>query len=496
MMTHYNEHDDFTQCRFSGHNYIWQHVIQSVNPQAGMTIILGDNGSGKSFWYHKLQQAYPAHHAIACHRNTHLMNILKQFAHFFHTPVMMGPHTVEEHAQKILDTLDVKADHYLIIDDAHWLSDEALSLLVFLTQHMALHSLRIILLGNTSLTQRLKRVNTANCYMHEIVLRPMSLKECELFIYETYQTSQDIDPVMIKRIHQATGGFPGETMKLIKDYWGELFVKKKNIDLAQVLEEHNQQYLLGNTHTVQTPVIQWSVRRVSIIVLMICVVVLFLRKYTIYSFAETPQHISDTEIDVAAMPAYDQESHTALSDATQDTDVSNPLSYDTIIAPMSSQDEARMDLPENEKPQNEEPQVASAEISSSASEDTQYNVSSSDAKDMPVVAQNIITTEKHAESIEQRMIASPDGYMVQLGIDEKNNKKSLIKIQQKIEALYVSEIIAVHTNNKEYLILVSGPFTSLDEAKAMIKSLPEDVQKHKPWVRRVRFIMQEMHSAD
>jgi len=488
MMTHYNEHDDFTQCRFSGHNYIWQHVIQSVNPQAGMTIILGDNGSGKSFWYHKLQHAYPAHHAIACHRNTHLMNILKQFAHFFHTPVMMGPHTVEEHAQKILDSLHLKTDHYLIIDDAHWLSDEALSLLVFLTQHIASHSLRIILLGNPSLMQRLKRVNTANCYMHEITLRPMSLKESELFIYETYQTSQDIDPLMMKRIHQATGGFPAETMKLIKDYWGELFVKKKNIDLAQVLEEHNQQYLLGNTHTVQTPVIRWSVRRVSIIVLMICVVVLFLRKYSIYHVTETLQHASDTEIDVAAIPGHDRESHAALSHATHDADANNPLSYDTIIAPIFSQGEARIDLPENE-----EPQVAVEKLSST-SEDAQHNALSSDVKDMPVVAQDII--EQHAESIEQRMIASPNGYMVQLGIDEKNNKKSLTKIQQKIEALYVSEIIAVHTNNKEYLILVAGPFTSLDEAKVMIKSLPEDVQKRKPWVRRVRFIMQEMHSAD
>ena len=133
-------------CHLSGRTYVWQHVLQAINPRAGMTLILGENGSGRTYWCHQLQKEYKHAYTMSCHRSTNIMNVLKQFAHFFDIPIQLEPLTVEEHVQQILSVLHVSQTYYVCIDNADWLSDDALDMLLRLAGYSEHYKIHIILL--------------------------------------------------------------------------------------------------------------------------------------------------------------------------------------------------------------------------------------------------------------------------------------------------------------------------------------------------------------
>lgn len=211
------------ECRLSGQLYFWQHVSQSLNPKAGMTLVLGENGAGKTFWYNKLQQDLPAVSTIVCQRNLTLMNLIKQFSCLYATSVPIGPHSIQEQVKLVIENFVLPKEQYLLIDDASNLSGEILSFLITLSEYHQQHNLHIILFGSSSLVQKISVANINNAYIHEIVLRPMDIKEIEAFIYTTFHTSEKIDLIMLRRIHQASGGLPKETMNLVRDSWHSLF---------------------------------------------------------------------------------------------------------------------------------------------------------------------------------------------------------------------------------------------------------------------------------
>lgn len=211
-----------SEFRLSGQEYLWQHVSQSLNPNAGMTLIIGETGTGKTFWYHKLQNELEHTETIACQRNLNLMSLIKQFACMFSTSVPLGPHAVIDQTKIILSTLSLPHTTYLLIDDATWLSSDAVNFLLHLSQHSQAHGLHIILFGTTQLLQRMTLANVNHIHIHEIALRNMNIKEIEAFISHVYVIQQPLDLSMVRRIHQASGGAPRETMKLVKDTWDSL----------------------------------------------------------------------------------------------------------------------------------------------------------------------------------------------------------------------------------------------------------------------------------
>lgn len=211
-------------CRLSGKEYLWQHVSQALNPKAILTVIEGPQGAGKTFWYERLLLEWPSARSLAVSGEMPLPHFVKQITCFYDFQLPLGPKTPAEHARHFASQWKPGRTETLLVDDAHRLHSDVLLFLMHLSLDSRMYGLRVVLLGEHALLERMHSVRPEACYWHEVMLRPMSLHELDPFIHEVYGVQQPLDSLMLRRIHQATGGWPRRTMELIRESWQDLFM--------------------------------------------------------------------------------------------------------------------------------------------------------------------------------------------------------------------------------------------------------------------------------
>lgn len=470
------------ECRLSGRTYLWQHVSQSLNPSAGMTLIIGESGSGKSFWYQKLQQELPNHDTIICQRNLSLMSLIKQLSCLFSTPVPLGPHSIVDQAKIVLSKLAFKETHYLLIDDATWLSGDALTFLIYLSQYNTSHGLNIFLFGTPQLLQRTTQANTLNLYIHEIILRGMDMKETEAFIHETYHTNEALDPIMVRRIHQASGGAPREIMKLVKDSWHALF---RPVTFTEFRSESGQ-LATQNTEpslTIQsTPTKRLTKIVSSLLLFALAAALMFIKQLAInplndfFNPKTTAQPAGGIQLELSNLAGEPE----------------------AVLAPAETN--ARIFLTE-QADLSPEAESTSEEFSPTELLISQPEVPV-DFNDMPIYLpklQEETDSESQAAQLTNLLTEpgnedwlSGNGYAIQLGLSPEDNTAILDQIQRAIPQHDNLHKICLSRAKKRVCLLMMGPYNTQSQAVSILNQLPTRlIKQEKPWIRTLKSIRNE-----
>lgn len=504
MLTAQGDEGHRDECLLSGRSYLWQHVSQSLNPQSGLTLIIGESGSGKSFWFHKLQQELNLTEAIVCKRNLSLMSLIKQFACLFQTPVPLGPHSVIDQAKIILSTLAFNEPHYLIIDNATWLSSDALIFLLHISQHNLSHNLNIILLGTPQLLQRTIIANTDNLYIHEIMLRGMDIKEIEAFIYATYHTYEPLDSVMVRRIHQAGGGAPRETMKLVKDTWHTLF----RAPIYNVTKNNNKPSGHGQSFQTSTQAqpskksIKSHVRIIISLILFALIALLMNLKNMNISTAQSsntsspiPQAQPPYQLDLPILVQEPAETNALIYLSSGDDYIAEPeltnigpqdLITPSLLTPLDIDERASAHPDDDDIDAPLPSGTTPLETTPSDDDITIPNTTPTYENAHPITPEtphNKTTTHSWLEG---------DGYTVQLGVSPHSDTSILKNIEQSLSNTPTHRVCLVRKTQHVCLLLL-GPFDGQSQATHALRQLPSSlIQQQKPWVRTLKSVRLEL----
>lgn len=452
------------ECHLSGQHYIWQLVPQSLNPKAGLTLIIGNSGSGKTFWHQRLQQSLAHCESISCQRNVNLMNLIKQFSYLYGTQPPLGPQSIEEQAQAILAHLPAAPQRYLLIDDANWLTRESLTWLLHLAKHYEEHHLSIILFGPKLLLQRVNSLNAAHTqiHTHEVHLRPLNAEEIEAFVKQTYVIHQPIAASVLRRIQHASGGSPREVMKLVQDNWSSIFCEDPPTDTTQQPPEPTS---VGSEEATisSTPRVLPFRLLLSLLLLGVILLLMLLR----HPSASAKTISTKTPGSVTAEKIQDVP-------PTQDTTSEDPLDespFNLEILTVSLEDDPTDEAEEHE------PLAPNAQDSSHVSDSPES---------LPHDVAAPTTTAWYQQP----------GYLIQVALKPKKQKMQLEALAEHYASIATPHILCVMRKEQSQCLLLLGPFAEPLDARAALKKLPPDLVKAQHcWIRTTQSLTHETLDA-
>ena len=239
------------------HEQALTNTLIELRLRRGLSVILGDIGTGKTTLSRKLIQELKARQDVLFHiildptfENEHVF--LKSLARHFDIPL---DGSSEDTSLDIRDALErflfqkgvtENKSVILIIDEAQKLSERSLEVLRVLLNYETneYKLLQLVLLGQTELHEKI--VNIPNFFdriSFKYMLNPFSLQETEEMIHfrirkAGYKARMHLflkDAIV--EIHQATQGYPRRITMLCHKALKELVMRNKSVVSAAVIED-------------------------------------------------------------------------------------------------------------------------------------------------------------------------------------------------------------------------------------------------------------------
>jgi len=344
---------------------------------------------------------------------------------------------------------------HVLIDDAHLLDAQALSLLVALSIRQ--ESWHLVLCGDASIQPKLTELqqeHQAEKLYHQIDLQPLSEAESSQFINELFkQAGVNEHPLSENKIHQLwllSNGLPG-----------------KLIELLDVEKEHRQRLKA-----------RFPLGHVAAIVLIGVALV--------FSFLYQDEAQDDDPKDVIAM---------LLEKKSQETQQDTPKGrIDKLIKESSELSQAVVGQKSNINKegkkaalapirQGSEPQLTSTELFIKAPQSQSPKVTDKNL----TPASRVTPKQSHP-----LLTAAPNEYVLQLlGVrSEKSAKAFMTRFERELNADKLN-IYQTKYKGQPWFVVVYGPFNNKNSANSEASSLGRKL-KSRPWIRPVSKIQEDI----
>lgn len=201
----------------------WEHRLEVsqhlISFSRVILLITGVDGIGKTTFKHQLLHRLEDQNIADIQANANLsMDVfLEQLAQQLNLESIENQGSSESNSASILQKMISSANHGLIVvDDAHWLPKEILSLLLYLSfqQPETETFLHVVLLGSPQIRdtiQQLQEQLGITCETHGIEIVPLSLDETIKYLQHRlqcagWQNELPFTPEIIDNIYEASGG--------------------------------------------------------------------------------------------------------------------------------------------------------------------------------------------------------------------------------------------------------------------------------------------------
>ena len=343
---------------------------------------------------------------------------------------------------------------HVLIDDAHLLDAQALSLLVALSIRQ--ESWRLVLCGDASIQPKLTELQQglpAEKLYHQIDLQPFSEAESSQFINELFkQAGVSEHPLSEQKIHQLwllSNGLPG-----------------KIIELLDVEKGHRQSLKA-----------RFPLGHVAAIVLIGVALV--------FSFLYQEEAQVDDPKDVIAL-LLEQKSQEILQD-TPKTRIDKPNKEGSVLSQAVVGQKPNTNKQANKAAlapirQDVRPQLTSSELVIKASQPLATNKDRKSAN---------LEKSKQPQS-HPLLTAAPNEYVLQLlGVrSEKSAKAFMTRFKRELNANKLN-VYQTKYKGQPWFVVVYGPFNNKNSANSEASSLGSKL-KSRPWIRPVSKIQEDI----
>ncbi len=250
------------------HEQALTNTLIELRLRRGLSVILGDIGTGKTTLSRKLIQELKSRRDVIFHiildptfENEHVF--LRSLARNFQIPINESSESVSLDIRDALERflfqkgVTENKSVVLIIDEAQKLSDRSLEVLRVLLNYETneYKLLQLVLLGQTELHEKICNIpNFFDRISFKYMLNPLSLQETEEMINfrirkAGYKAKMHLFlKDAITEIHQATQGYPRRITMLCHRALKELVMRNKSVVNASVIEDIIQNEMRAGWH--------------------------------------------------------------------------------------------------------------------------------------------------------------------------------------------------------------------------------------------------------
>ncbi|MCK5014099.1 MAG: AAA family ATPase [Candidatus Omnitrophica bacterium] len=250
------------------HEQALTNTLIELRLRRGLSVVLGDIGTGKTTLSRKLIQELKARSDVIFHiildptfedEHVFLRSLAQNFDIPFNGSSQMAPLDIRDALERFLFQKGVTENKavVLIIDEAQKLSDRSLEVLRVLLNYETneYKLLQLVLLGQTELHEKI--INIPNFFdriSFKYMLNPFSLQETEEMINfrirkAGYKAKMHLFlKDAIGEIHQATQGYPRRITMLCHKALKQLVMRNKSVVSAGVIEDIVQNEMRAGWH--------------------------------------------------------------------------------------------------------------------------------------------------------------------------------------------------------------------------------------------------------
>ena len=250
------------------HEQALTNTLIELRLRRGLSVVLGDIGTGKTTLSRKLIQELKARRDVIFHiildptfedEHVFLRSLAQNFDISFNGSSQMAPLDIRDALERFLFQKGVTENKavVLIIDEAQKLSDRSLEVLRVLLNYETneYKLLQLVLLGQTELHEKI--INIPNFFdriSFKYMLNPFSLQETEEMINfrirkAGYKAKMHLFlKDAIGEIHQATQGYPRRITMLCHKALKQLVMRNKSVVSAGVIEDIVQNEMRAGWH--------------------------------------------------------------------------------------------------------------------------------------------------------------------------------------------------------------------------------------------------------